>query len=125
MRLLRARFTIRRMMAAVAVSSLMLWAGKMLSLSATYRDLALQFDPEPLGATQIWSGPKTRPRVIHPPSASHLWAREMADRFWHAARHPWLPLQPDLPPPDGVRPLVIVRSVAQGTVGMPPDIRRD
>ncbi len=121
MRLPRVRFTIRRMMAAVAVSALMLWAGRMLSLSATYRERARQYDLELLGATPIWLGPWS----IRPPSARHLWAEKMADRYWHAARYPWLPLQPDLSPPDGVRPLGIVRPLAQRTVGMSPDSRSD
>jgi hypothetical protein len=32
------------------------------------------------------------------------WAREMENKYRHAARYPWLPIEPDkLPPADAVR----------------------
>ena len=99
MKLPRVRFTLRKMMAAVAVLALILWTGRLLSLSAMYRDRALKYAAEDLGAAELLMGPRERPRVFHPPSARLLWARKMANKYQRAAWCPWLPVEPDSPPP--------------------------
>ena len=32
------------------------------------------------------------------------WHKPLAEKYRHAARYPWLPVEPDPPPPEGVAP---------------------
>ncbi len=93
------RMTTRRWMIAVAVAALILWMAGLLSLSARYRDRASHYELELMGATPILMGPRERHRIVHPPSAHLLWAREMASKYRRASWCPWLPVEPDPPPP--------------------------
>jgi len=95
----RLRFTVRRMMIAVAiVAALLGWLGerraRFLRLSAHYGRLAksyldLQPDPQPgeypdaTGWRQI------------------IWSWGLRSKYERAARYPWLPIAPDPPEPDG------------------------
>ena len=100
MRVHRIQFTLRRMMAALAVVAILCWAGRLLLLSAMYRERARAFSFELMTETPIWMGPKERPRVYSSPSPRVRWAREMGHKYERAARYPWLPVEPDSPPPD-------------------------
>ena len=93
------RMTTRRWMVAVAAAAPMLRVASLLSLSVMYRDKARQYDIELLGATPILMGPRERHRIVHPPSAHLLWAREMANKYERASWCPWLPVEPDPPEP--------------------------
>ncbi len=68
MRLPRVRYTLRRMMAALAVVALICWAGRFLLVSAMYHARAREFSFELMSETPIWMGPKDRPRVYTPPA---------------------------------------------------------
>jgi len=93
------RMTTRRWMIAVAVVALILWMASLLLLSARYRKRAGQYELELMGATPILMGPRERHRIVRPPSAHLLWAREMANKYRRASWCPWLPVEPDSPPP--------------------------
>jgi hypothetical protein len=82
-------------MVAVAVVALVLYAARLLSLSAMYRDRAYRYEIEWMGATPIMMGPRERYLSVRAPSARLLWAREMADKYRRASWCPWLPVEPD------------------------------
>jgi hypothetical protein len=100
MRLPRVQFTLRHMMVALAVVALICWAGRLLLLSAIYHARAREFSIALMTETPIWMGPKERLRVYPAPSPRVRWAREMGHKYERAARCPWLPVEPDSPPPD-------------------------
>jgi hypothetical protein len=92
MRLPRPRFTVRRLMAAVAVVGLMLgsstWLGRR---AASFREAAISHRAQAQHAGGSLS-----------PITGKLWGRyneAMADKYEQAARHPWLPVAPDPPEP--------------------------
>ena len=80
------------MMLAVAIVALFLRVDRMLWLSAAYRKWARAY--EQIVARESWRSP-----VILRPSGRIAWAGAMADKYRRAARHPWLPVEPDLPEP--------------------------
>ena len=88
------RMTTRRWMIAVAVVALILWMAGLLSLSARYRDRASHYEFELIGTTPILLGPRERHRIVDPPSAHLLWAREMANKYGRAS---WCPGSPSSP----------------------------
>jgi hypothetical protein len=98
-RLPDVRFTLRQIMAALAVVALLCWAGRLLMLSAMYAARAKTYSAGLLGATPRAGGGKEWPRVYHPLSPGVRWARAMAHKYEHAASHPWIPVEPDLPEP--------------------------
>jgi hypothetical protein len=100
MRLRRVQFTLRQMTAALAVVALVCWAVRLLMLSTMYRERARPYALESLGETNIWMGPKERPRVYLPPSPRARWRREMGEKYMRAAHYPWLAVEPDSAPPD-------------------------
>jgi hypothetical protein len=93
------RMTTRRWMIAVVLAALILWAARLLSLSAAYREQAIHYQGGPLGSTPILMGPIGSHSVSHPPSGRRLWAQRMAEKYLHASRFPWLPVEPDTPEP--------------------------
>ena len=98
MKLPPVRFTVRSMMAAVAVVALVLWTGRLLWLSATYLARVRKIKPRiEAPRTSAWG--RERPPVISRPSARLIWARAMANKYQCAAWHPWLSVEPDSPPP--------------------------
>jgi hypothetical protein len=94
------RMTTRRWMVAVVLAALIIWAARLLSLSVAYRERANQYLLELLGSTPILMGPKGRHSATIPRSAHSLWAESMAEKYLHASRFPWLPLEPDPPEPE-------------------------
>jgi hypothetical protein len=97
-RLARVQFTLRRMMAALAVVALIVRAGKMMLLSATYRQRAAMYESQLLGATPVRMGPRER-QPVPARSARHQWTSDMADKYRYAAAYTWLPVEPDPPEP--------------------------
>jgi hypothetical protein len=109
MKLLRVRFTMRRMLVAVAIAGILFWGGRLWRLAASYRveaeryanrlskgDVRAFFDridvsPEEserqMGA---WRDQMVRRR-------SHYQAMKI--KYEHAARNPWLAVAPDPPEP--------------------------
>jgi hypothetical protein len=86
MRVPRVRFTVRRMMVAVAVVGLLLGgAAWMRRRSLWHLGLAISHTEESVA----WQ--------IDPPRAIHL--ARLAERHARAARYPWLPLAPGPPGP--------------------------
>lgn len=91
MKLPKPRFTVRRMMAAVVVAAIVLatvswmkrWAAHFLSLSHQHTLIAEQ--------TVEWR-PGNCMAVSTPRSLYHL---ELAAKYQHAARYPWLPVEAD------------------------------
>ena len=85
MHLPRPRFTVRRMMVAVAiggvVSGVLTRAARFQQLSDYHRSRIILISPPD-------------PRVYRT-----LYHMELANKYYYAARHPWLPVTPDPPEP--------------------------
>jgi hypothetical protein len=94
------RMTTRRWMVAVVVAAMTLWAVRLLMLSAAYREKAGRYQLELLGATPILMGPHGSHSLGYPRSVRSRWAERMADKYLHASRFPWLPIEPDPPEPE-------------------------
>jgi hypothetical protein len=98
MRIPRVRFTVRRMMIAVAIVALALsffvWNRRMARLSMEYDMQSLTYRGS--------GGPRPRfPVPIPSPLTDReRWEDEMAARYRRAARYPWLPVAPDSPQPE-------------------------
>jgi len=99
MRLPRVRFTVRRLMAAVAVAALLIsayeWRSRMQRLSIVYHLQARNYRVSHI----YWGGDsigKSRRRL----SPRESWAVEMETKWINAAAEPWLPVEPDTPCPD-------------------------
>ena len=126
MRLLRsrARFTVRRLMVAVAVVAILsetgLTAARLWERSRIYRERVSEFgaiwaDSDPHGTFPFGVGAwaDTNPNVALPVGVTArdlesyrlrcwrraAWAEEMALKYDRAARYPWLHVAPDLPEP--------------------------
>ena len=87
------RFTVRRLMVAVAVVGLMLgltlW---MKRRSAEFRKKALFY--EGMCITMVWQDDSPPPDLAH-----HLWVGKMATKYRYAASYPWWPVEADPPEP--------------------------
>jgi hypothetical protein len=116
MRLPRVRFTVRRMMVAVAVvaiisGSVQLWRLRRLyqDRASGYASMALRYVSTPEEAA-YWEARWTRQREGRP--AEYPWPagppfvpaivahyRSLQAKYEHAARYPWLTVVPDTPEP--------------------------
>jgi hypothetical protein len=106
MRLPRVRFTVRRMMVAVAVAALLLIGVVLWRRSEEYRRRAESHDsllwselpvavdeaasPGRLGGGLSVVGLLRRAKYHH----------DMSQKYWRAAARPWLPVAPDPPEPE-------------------------
>jgi hypothetical protein len=94
MRLPRVRFTVRRLMIAVAIVGLMLgltlW---MKRRSAEFQKKARFYDG--MFITMFWQDHSPPPGLAH-----NLWVGEMATKYRYAASYPWWPVEPDPPEPE-------------------------
>jgi hypothetical protein len=115
MRMPRLRFTVRQMMVAVATLAIVLgvwlWGERR---RAHFYDLAewhrhhvlcvIVKTPGPDGKwvyeTTYMPRKKGDPRVPLRQQRISAWHREIGLKYWQAARHPWLPVQPDPPGPE-------------------------
>jgi hypothetical protein len=93
------RMTMRRWMIAVVLAALILAAARLLLLSTAYRERAGQYQLGLLGSTPMLMGPNGSHSLNRRPSAHDLWAERMAEKYLHASRFPWLPVEPDPPEP--------------------------
>jgi hypothetical protein len=94
------RMTTRQWMVAVVLAALILKAGRLLSLSAAYREKARPYVVEMLGARPILMGPHGSHSPPYRPSPHTRWAEKMGEKYLRAARFPWLPVEPDPPEPE-------------------------
>jgi hypothetical protein len=110
MRFPRVRFTVRRMMVAVAIIGIVVWLGIAGGRHWRYRRLAASYASKESLARNFSSGELTATRITfflkRPCGESttsvmaHLgYYAEMRAKYDHAARHPWLPVAPDPPEP--------------------------
>jgi hypothetical protein len=124
MRLPYPRFTVRRLLIAVAVVGLLMGAGRcvvvMRTRSAAYRERAYEFG---FMTTRVYGkgvqakdGAYVNAYDNENNYLRYVWAREMANKYWQLADRPWLPVEPDLPPPE---PLAHPRSA----VDCPAELR--
>ncbi len=102
----RLRFTVRRLMIAVAILALsiraIIWVGEMRTRSAEYAERASEF------GTSTTRGGSGRIRSdgawvhISENENTHRqdeWACKLAEKYWRLSDYPWLPVEPDPPPP--------------------------
>jgi hypothetical protein len=102
----RLRFTVRRLMIAVAILALSIrtitWVGEMRTRSAEYEKRASKFGwmTSHAGSGGTWSN---RGWVgIGENENTHRqdeWACKLAEKYWRLSDYPWLPVEPDPPPP--------------------------
>jgi hypothetical protein len=100
----RVRFTVRRLMIAVAVLALLLGATAIRQRRAHFQSLA---DYHAVQARHIQSshGSMIRPggTLVHVPLGSPSRAayhKDMAIKYEHAASRPWMTVEPDPPLPE-------------------------
>jgi hypothetical protein len=88
------RFTVRRMMVAVAIVGLMFGFGTWLSRrSAEFQKKAESYMRT---VRVMYSFGRWKPRGFD----RNSWALKMAEKYHYAARHPWFPVAPDPPVPE-------------------------
>jgi hypothetical protein len=112
----RLRFTVRRLMIAVAIVAVSIsaisWVVEMRTRSTAYERRAIEF----AGSTaRGGSGFVTKDgRWVSKYDDENDWLRDawackMAKRYWRLSDYPWLPVEPALPPPerlDNPRPAI-------------------
>jgi hypothetical protein len=98
MRLPRVRFTVRRLMVAVAVAAIVFAACIWMHTRAVRFRRAAQSYREQL--TEYMRRPTARRRGHHIPDRRVVrYYVGMAEKYEYAGRHPWLPVAPDPPEP--------------------------
>jgi hypothetical protein len=100
MKLPRPRLTIRRLMVLVAIAGLIL--GAAIPLLERRRRFARIMNSH-WAEVDRWALKVGlfRPETIgRSPTAKVGWHAEMASKYRHAARYPWLPVWPDPPEPE-------------------------
>jgi hypothetical protein len=125
----RARFTVRRLMVAVAIIALALgvycWTTLLRDRAARCRRLAVGYEID----EQLYGDPRIGPPD---PAARAVIVRHVAGlrrKYDRAARYPWLPIERD--PPDPIEaskwgleitrdPYETVKAPRQGLLGHPP-----
>jgi hypothetical protein len=128
MRIFRARFTVRRLMVAVAIVGLVLGSGRWLVVmrarSDAYRRKSSDFAQCAHGRLQAnWSVTTKDGRIIEHNDDEdfwlrHAWAAKLANRSWRLADRPWLAAGPDPPPPEPLaHPRPAVDCPAELTLG--------
>jgi hypothetical protein len=109
MRMPRFRFTVRRMMVAVAIVGACVWGVRMLQMSRAYGKKAERFASNAMDRIPGFNGewPKTPEGEAKLRRTWDLWKQEMEDhnaamaaKYRRAARYPWLPVAPDPPEPE-------------------------
>lgn len=93
------RMTMRRWMLVVLLAALALEVVRLRSLSAAYREKAYSYPGGLLGNTPILMGPNGSHSRGYRPSARALWEEKIVEKYMHLSRFPWLPVEPDSPPP--------------------------
>ncbi len=95
----RIRFTLRQIMALVAIVAISLglgmWAGKMLRLLELYQRRAAEYGGlkyQRIGMATMLYGERDR--------RHERWRMGLLAKYEQAARRPWLPVEPDPPEPE-------------------------
>jgi hypothetical protein len=105
----RPRFTVRSLMIAVAIVGLVmgasLWLFEMRARSAAYRERAFHFGSMTcirLGShlVRAKNGLSVNPMDDENRYLKYVWAHKLAEKYWRLADRPWLPVEPDPPPPE-------------------------
>ena len=103
----RVRFTVRRLMAAVAILALSLWAilwvVEMRTRSIAYERRALEFGlmTARMGSGLVTSDGRWVSKYDDENDWRHdAWACMLAAKYWRLSDYPWLPVEPDPPPPE-------------------------
>jgi hypothetical protein len=106
---IRPRFTVRRLMVAVAILGLLLGLGRWLVVlrarSAAYQKIAFQFALHPGRVGHNWHVKTSDGRFIHYLEdenfwLQHAWATRRANKYWKLSLRPWLAAGPDPPRPE-------------------------
>ena len=99
MRLLRVRFTVQRIMLAVAIVAVLLGGLRLWWLSADYRALAEVHHQK---AEEVVRGTYAGPGGFYHvewPSPNKEYHLRLKAKYERAASRPWLPVEPDPPEP--------------------------
>jgi hypothetical protein len=103
----RVRFTVRRLMVAVAVAAIgfgsIAWVIRMRTLSADYRRRAKEFERLTfrIGSTvKTPDGRLVNPHDDENNQLRNAWAWPLAARYLRLSYYPWLAVEPDPPPPE-------------------------
>jgi hypothetical protein len=109
MKLPRLRFTVKWMMVAVAITGVIAALGER---TVRFRQIAGRHERmsqtatihsfDPITKTKVTSPiymVLTDPKTGSPFPCPEQWHHEMAVKYEYAARHPWLPVDPDPPMP--------------------------
>jgi hypothetical protein len=107
MRRPRLRFTVRRLMIAVAILALSIrsitWVVELRTRSGTYARRAEEY-ARSTGRAGSWTTTQDGRVVdLYEDENSRLrdvWACKMAEKYWRLSDYPWLPVEPDIPPPE-------------------------
>jgi hypothetical protein len=103
MRMSRSRYTLKRMMVAVAVVALAIaavrWERSMEALSAEYSRHALAHRAKVADDHLAMLRPSSDPRAAELFERREAYRRAMAEKWNRAALFPWLPVEPDPPRP--------------------------
>src|SRR6516162_3210080 len=101
------RFTVRRLMVAVAILPLslraILWVVEMRTRSALYDRRAFEFAHSTARSGSIALTKDGREVNLYDDENDWLhdaWACTMAKKYWRLSDYPWLPVEPDPPPPE-------------------------
>ena len=107
MRLPRVRFTVRRLMVAVAVFAVgfggVAWVASMRALSAAYERRAEEFQLLTARMGSMVTTPDGRWVSRYDDEndlLSDAWAMRLAVKYQRLSYYPWLAVEPDLPPPE-------------------------
>jgi hypothetical protein len=105
MRIPRVRFTVRRMMIASALTALVLWGGRTLlerrgRFEKRAQGEAMAALREIMGHVYRTSPGTTSPQPLFTDFPKVRYHNSLSEKYHFAARHPWLPVEPDPPAPE-------------------------
>jgi hypothetical protein len=103
----RLRFTVRRLMIAVAILALslraILWVAEMRTRSAAHHRRAIEFvliTARSGSVVHTKDGRRVDRYENENRRREDAWARQLAEKYWHLSNYPWLAVEPDPPRPE-------------------------
>jgi hypothetical protein len=96
MRMPHVRFTMRLLMIAVAILASLFWVERLRRLSQEYRSIAEEHGWAVFGASEY--APHNAADAAKSKRIIDRY-RSLQEKYERAARHPWLPVEPDPPEP--------------------------